>query len=60
MERILIGLPDFTIKKIVSVQPAVIEVEYTGQPACPHCQSRALRLKDSFWRFIRNVPFRGR
>jgi transposase len=60
VERILIGLPDFTIQKIVSVHPAVIEVEYTGQPSCPHCRSRALRLKDSFWRFIRNVPVRGR
>ena len=60
MERILIGLPEFSIKKILSTEPLIFEASWTGKPLCPYCASDLLRMKDSFWRFIRNIPHQGR
>ncbi|SHN67251.1 hypothetical protein SAMN02745728_01753, partial [Desulfovibrio litoralis DSM 11393] len=53
MERILIGLPEFTIENVVSAKPVVLQVSWMGQAVCPHCGSKQLRIKDSFWRSIK-------
>ncbi|WP_027179803.1 hypothetical protein, partial [Maridesulfovibrio bastinii] len=60
MDRILIGLPDFAIKKVVSYFPIILEVEWTGKPVCPQCRSSSFRIKDTFLRFIKSIPHNGR
>ncbi len=58
MERIVIGLPDFTIEKVVSVSPIIFEVRFVGKAICPDCGGDEARIKDTFWRFIKNIPLR--
>lgn len=60
MERIIIGLPDLVIKKVVRAHPAVVEAEYVGKVFCPHCAGERLRIKDTFYRTIKNSPLRGK
>lgn len=60
VERIILGLPDLAIQGLVSARPLVIEVAWTGNPVCPHCQSTKLRIKDSFWRFIKSIRLHDR
>lgn len=60
MERIVIGLPDIVIEKIVSSHPLVIAVSFTGKALCPHCGGVRLRIKDTFQRVIKSIPLRGR
>ncbi|WP_432735247.1 ISL3 family transposase [Maridesulfovibrio sp. FT414] len=60
MDRILIGLPDFAIKKVVSYFPIILEVAWTGKPVCPRCRSSSFRIKDTFQRFIKSIPHNGR
>lgn len=60
MERLLIGLPNFAIEKIVCYSPPVLAVRWLGEAVCPHCGGRELRIKDSFVRTIRNVPVQGK
>ena len=60
MQRIIIGLPDLVIEKIVSSHPLTIAARYTGAPQCPHCGGKHLRIKETFQRVIKNIPLRGR
>ena len=60
VERFLIGLRDFAIEKVVSHVPPVFEAKWTGKNSCPHCACEKLRIKDSFWRSIRNISIHGR
>lgn len=55
MERIVLGLPEYVIKKIISARPVVLEVVWTGRPACPGCGGEQLRIKDSFWREVKSI-----
>lgn len=55
MESIVLGLPELTIKKVVSKSPLVIEVATAQKAICPHCGNTHLRTKDSFWRRIRSL-----
>ena len=59
MERLLIGLPDYRISRVISVTPTILEVCLDKQVCCPHCGSYSLRTKDSFWRYLRNVAVQG-
>lgn len=60
MERIVIGLPEYAIQKIVSSRPLVFEVSWTGQPTCPDCAGTSVRIKDSFWRYLKNIRLHDR
>lgn len=60
MERILIGLPDFVIEKVVSSQPLVFAVCYRGEVKCPRCGKKRLRIKDTFQRIIKSISLRGK
>lgn len=60
MEKIVIGLPEYVIKNIVSTRPLVFEVAWTGCPACPACGAEKLRIKDSFWRELRSIRLHDR
>lgn len=55
MERIVLGLPDLAIQDLVSTHPLLIEAVWTGKAECPHCKGTKLRIKDSFWRFIKSI-----
>lgn len=59
MEQFLLGIPDFAIEKVVSSVPPVFEVRWMGKSVCPTCGGEKLRIKDSFWRTIRNIPVNG-
>ena len=59
MERLLTGLVDFSIKKILSVRPARLEVVYKKETHCPECGSLEKRIKASFWREIKSIPLQG-
>ena len=54
VERIILGLPDMAITKVLSISPCVLEVRWTGEDRCPHCGGTELRTKDSFWREIKS------
>lgn len=60
MDRILIGLPDFAIKNVVSYFPIIFEVDWTGKPVCLRYRSSSFRIKDTFTRFIKSIPHNGR
>ena len=54
MERVILGLPDMAISKMVSLSPCVLEVRWVGENRCPHCGGTELQTKDSFWREIKS------
>jgi transposase len=59
MERLLTGLVDFSIKKILTFRPARLEVVYKKETQCPECGSLDKRIKASFWREIKSIPQQG-
>lgn len=59
MERLLTGLVDFSIKKIISIRPVRLEVVYNRETYCPECGSLRKRIKTSFWRKINSTPQQG-
>lgn len=59
MQRLLTGLADFSIKKVVSLRPTQLEVVYCKETLCPSCSSREKRIKASFWRKINSIPQQG-
>ena len=60
MERLLTGLADFSIKKVLTLRPAYLEVVYKKDTLCPRCSSSNKRIKASFWRDIKSIPLQGR
>jgi len=60
MERLLTGLADFSIKKVLTLRPAHLEVVYKKETPCPNCESLDKRIKSSFWRKIKSIPQQGR
>ena len=59
MERLLTGLVDFSIKKVLSIRPTCLEVDYKRETPCPECGSLKKRIKASFWREIKSLPQQG-
>ncbi len=59
MERLLTGLTDFTIKKVLSYKPSHLEATYDKETVCPNCSSSEKRIKASFWRKIKSIPQLG-
>lgn len=59
MEKLLIGLAGFSIKKVLSYRPPCIKVTYKKDTLCPECNSSDKRIKASFWREIKSVPQQG-
>lgn len=59
MERLLTGLTDFSIKKVLRFRPAHLEVSYKKETPCPACGSSSKRIKASFWRNIKSIPQQG-
>lgn len=59
MERLLTGLTDFSIKKVLSLRPIRLEVTYAKETPCPRCNGLEKRIKASFWREIKSTPQQG-
>jgi len=59
MDRLLTGLVDFSIKKVLSIRPARLEVIYKKDTLCPVCGRSEKRIKASFWREIKSIPQQG-
>lgn len=59
MDRLLTGLVDFSIKKVLSIRPTRLEVSYKKETLCPQCGHQEKRIKDSFWREIKSIPQQG-
>ena len=60
MERLITGLVDFSIEKVLSWKPVRLEVVYKKETQCPKCGSFEKRIKASFWRDIKSIPLQGR
>lgn len=60
MQRLLTGLADFSIKKVLSLHPVYLEAAYTKETRCPNCGSSNKRIKASFWREIKSIPLQKR
>ncbi len=56
MEKLLTGLSDFSIKKVVSYNPVRLDVIYRKDTHCTECGSTNKRIKASFYRKIKSVP----
>jgi transposase len=54
---IIVNLPGFTIKKVVSYNPLLLELHYRRKPRCIHCNQTQLRKKASFIRQVRHEVF---
>lgn len=50
----ILNLYGFEIENISGPDPLVLKVRNTLLVQCPDCFSRDLRIKDTFWRFIRH------
>ena len=53
----ILNINGFEIEDIHGFNPVVFKVRYTLLTPCPHCGSRDLRLKDTFYRWIRHESF---
>jgi transposase len=51
------GIEGFEIEDIHGINPVVFKVKYLPAKACIHCQGVSLRLKDTFYRWIRHESF---
>ncbi|HHG0444918.1 TPA: ISL3 family transposase [Legionella pneumophila] len=49
---LILNLPGFSIQKIQGYQPLILELSYNRLPRCGHCQSKAVRKKDSYIRSV--------
>lgn len=56
MEKLLTGLADFSIKKVISYYPIRLEAVYKKDTLCPVCGSSSKRIKASFIREIKSIP----
>ena len=50
----ILNLYGFEIEDISGPDPLVLKVKGTLSVACPGCSSANLRIKDTFWRFVRH------
>lgn len=58
--NVILNLPGFSIKKISGSQPMLLDVNYNRIPRCTHCNSKAVRKKDSFMRTVHHEPIGNR
>lgn len=50
--NLILNLPGFTIRKVSGYQPLILDLNYNRLPRCAHCQSKAVRKKDSYIRRV--------
>lgn len=60
LEQSILNLPGFELEDISGVDPVVLKIRYAVPPSCPHCQGKALRIKDTFYRWVRHESLGAR
>ena len=50
--NVILNLPGFAIQKVRGYQPMLFELSYVRIPRCAHCNSKAVRKKDSYIRTV--------
>jgi transposase len=50
--NLILNLPGFSIVKVSGYQPLLLDVSYNRLARCAHCQSKAVRKKDSYIRTV--------
>ena len=50
----ILNLPGFTIKNVSGYKPLVLDVNYTRISRCGRCNSKRVRIKDSFIRTVKH------
>ena len=53
----ILAMEGFMVEDIQGINPIVFKVKYLMSKVCVHCQSGSLRLKDTFYRWIRHESF---
>lgn len=56
-DSIILGLSGYRIQRIYGGNPIYIDVMYTGEVLCPHCNSSDLRTKDKYIRTLRHDSY---
>jgi len=54
LEQSILNVTGFELENISGLDPVVLKVRYVTSPSCPHCQSKVLRIKDTFYRWVRH------
>jgi transposase len=50
----ILGIEGFEVEDIHGINPIVFKVRYLLAKSCVHCQGESLRLKDTFYRWVRH------
>lgn len=50
----ILNLHGFSLEDISGLDPVVLKISYLEQVECVHCGGTDLRIKDTFWRWIRH------
>lgn len=53
----LLNIDGFELDDISGLDPITFKIRYTRPPYCIHCASNELRIKDTFYRWIRHESF---
>jgi len=53
----ILNLAGFELEDISGLNPVVLKLRYTGFVQCIHCSGTSLRIKDTFYRWIRHESF---
>lgn len=53
----ILNVEGFQIEDIKGLNPVILQVKYLPQATCPRCFSHHLRIKDTFYRWVRHESF---
>lgn len=54
LENSILNVGGFELEEISGLNPVVLKLRYTLPPFCRHCRGSELRIKDTFYRWIRH------
>ncbi len=56
----LMNIDGFELEDISGLDPITFKLRFSRPARCPHCEARDLRIKDTFYRWIRHESFGAR
>jgi transposase len=57
LDQSILQIPGFEIESISDVDPVIIKCRFNGPVQCIHCFSSSLRIKDTFYRWLKHESF---
>ena len=57
LSQSILQIPGFEIESISNIDPLIIKCRFNGSVSCVHCQSSHLRIKDTFYRWLKHESF---